>query len=364
MISGAGRKRRSSAYTVSATMPSTTISPKVSKPRKSTSITLTTLVPPPPLRACSRKKVDVLSAKGRCSMASVSSAMPPPAASDSTRSRRRRRRASCTVRVARVPRSSSSRLGSQRSPSRISTVVTISTTSCVSARSGAENHKKVTQVHSPAPPISASAASRWYLACQAAATAHTMPIAHSSTKPQDSGSPVRSPMGTPRDHSGSAAAATAMATTHSICHCRRCVPNRRRPWRPARLMAASSFSKARLPLRWRTKGAASTTPSLRCQRSSRYKPMPPTSATTLMPSGRLKPCQTARLNSGSSPPTTGRAAACKNLPTDHAGKMPTTRQASTSSSTGTRIQCGGSCGCIGRSVAGGPQNTSIARRSE
>ena len=46
-LSGAGRKRRSSAKTVSATMASTTISPKVSKPRKSTRMTLTTLRPPP-----------------------------------------------------------------------------------------------------------------------------------------------------------------------------------------------------------------------------------------------------------------------------------------------------------------------------
>ncbi len=44
--------------------------------------------------------------------------------------------------------------------------------------------------------------------------------------------------------------------------------------------------------------------------------------------------------------------------------MPTTRQASTSSSTGTRIQCGGSWGSRGRSSAFGPQNTSTVKRSE
>ena len=49
MLSGAGRNRRSSAKTVSATMPRTVISPRVSKPRKSTRITLTTLRPPPSL---------------------------------------------------------------------------------------------------------------------------------------------------------------------------------------------------------------------------------------------------------------------------------------------------------------------------
>ena len=87
MTSRAGRKRRSSAYTVSATMPSTTISPNVSKPRKSTSITLTTLVPPPPVRAFSRKKVDVLSGKGRLIMAKDSKAMPAPVVRASAMSR-------------------------------------------------------------------------------------------------------------------------------------------------------------------------------------------------------------------------------------------------------------------------------------
>ena len=47
MLSRAGRKRRSSAYTAMATTASTVISTSVSKPRKSTRITLTTLVPPP-----------------------------------------------------------------------------------------------------------------------------------------------------------------------------------------------------------------------------------------------------------------------------------------------------------------------------
>ena len=59
------------------------------------------------------------------------------------RSRERRSRAG---RRAGRAFASSKRLGSQRRPSRISTVVTISTSSCVSARSGAENQTKVMQV--------------------------------------------------------------------------------------------------------------------------------------------------------------------------------------------------------------------------
>ena len=39
-------------------------------------------------------------------------------------------------------------------------------------------------------------------------------------------------------------------------------------------------------------------------------------------------------------------------------------QASTSSSTGTRIQCAGSCGVRGQSVGGGPKKTSWPKRSE
>ncbi|MNF68368.1 hypothetical protein D3C84_502230 [compost metagenome] len=47
MLSLGGRKRRNRANTARATATSTVISPRVSKPRKSTSITLTTLLPPP-----------------------------------------------------------------------------------------------------------------------------------------------------------------------------------------------------------------------------------------------------------------------------------------------------------------------------
>src|SRR3989344_5565407 len=92
--------------------------------------------------------------------------------------------------------------------------------------------------------------------------------------------------------------------------------------------------------------------------------MPPPNATRLITNGVLKPCHTARLYVGSSPPTTGRAAAAREAPTDHAGNVPTTRQASTSSSTGTRIQCGGSCGGRGGAGGGGPKNTSTVKRSE
>ena len=91
MTSRAGRKRRSRAYTVRATMPSTTISPKVSKPRKSTSITLTTLVPP--LAQCPlQEEGGGAFREGRLIMASASTVMPPPAAMARAMSRQRRSR--------------------------------------------------------------------------------------------------------------------------------------------------------------------------------------------------------------------------------------------------------------------------------
>ena len=219
-------------------------------------------------------------------------------------------------------------------------------------------------VHSPAPPISVRAASRWYLACQAAATAQVMPVAHKPMKVAETGKAVRLPMCSPRVHSGMVAAASAAHTSQSICHCKRCVPSQRRPTRAARLMLASRLSKMRWPSRCCKPGASLRCPRARCQRSARYTAAPPSRAARLMRKGVLRPCQTARLKEGNSPPTTGKAAALRYLPTDHAGSMPTTRQASTSSSTGTRIQCGGSCGVSGRSVAAGPQNTSMVKRSE
>ena len=44
--------------------------------------------------------------------------------------------------------------------------------------------------------------------------------------------------------------------------------------------------------------------------------------------------------------------------------MPITRQAITSNALGNNIQRGGSCGFLGKSVAGGPKNTCMIKRSE
>jgi hypothetical protein len=60
---------------------------------------------------------------------------------------------------------------------------------------------------------------------------------------------------------------------------------------------------------------------------------------------------------------TGRAATSRIGPIDQAGAMPTTRQASTSTSIGQRIQRGGSCGARGRSGEGLPNAMSAEKRS-
>ena len=67
---------------------------------------------------------------------------PAPAASATVRSKARR---GIAARAPAQVNLNGMRLGSQRKPSRMSTVVTISTSSCVSARSGAENHTNVTR---------------------------------------------------------------------------------------------------------------------------------------------------------------------------------------------------------------------------
>ncbi|MNG08466.1 hypothetical protein D3C84_918240 [compost metagenome] len=84
--------------------------------------------------------------------------MPPPTSTARIRSRRRRKRA-CSWRPGKGE-TPSIRRGSQRRPSRISTVVTTSTASWVKARSGAENQTKVMHVIKPQTLTMVSAASR------------------------------------------------------------------------------------------------------------------------------------------------------------------------------------------------------------
>ena len=296
--------------------------------------------------------------------------MPLPAARATSRSRLRRARA--LIRLARLCRStcSSSRLGSQRRPSMNSTVVTASTDSCVSARSGAENHAKVMTVTKPATLISASAVSRWYLACHAAPNAAAMPTAHSRANVGEKVSGCRSPThqapgGFTRSQKGRTAASTVTSISRAIWGCMRCVPSRRTACRAPAEHKAIKVRNSRLPLRCPNSGVCRMRPLAIGLRSTQYSAMPPSMATRLICSGTLKPCHTARSKAGSVPPTTGAAALLSTALMDHCGTVPTTRQASTSSSTGTRIQWGGSCGWRGNSLqVFGPKNTSTVKRSE
>ena len=289
--------------------------------------------------------------------------MPVPAAVASSTSRPRRLHCPTFVRVG---CSAFLCIGSQRRPSSISTVVTASTTSWVSAKSGAENQMKVMQQTSPAPDASINAASRWNLACHAAPSAQTMPMNHVIANIGENGSNSRPPRTTGVCQSAAPAATTAKAMSSNSCDCSRRVPSRRRLRRPASLNCASACSNMRWPSNRCSSGVCSRAPNARRLRCSRYNAAPPASATKLIISGRLKPCHTAKLYSGNSPPTTGAAAVANNAPIDQAGATPTTKQTNTSSSTGTRIQCGGSCGV--RGTAGGaqvgPKNTSNTKRAE
>jgi hypothetical protein len=130
---------------------STVISPRVSKPRKSTRITLTTLVPPPPETLLSRKKPE-MGSWDRVSTAQVSIPAPPPAARANEEIPQPTGRVVSTgVRRGRKYMASSSR-----------TMVTISTDSWVRARSGAENFTKISDTNSPTAPSTMRERSRFW----------------------------------------------------------------------------------------------------------------------------------------------------------------------------------------------------------
>ena len=77
-------------------------------------------------------------------------------------------------------------------------------------------------------------------------------------------------------------------------------------------------------------------------------------------SGALKPCHTREAVLGQrSADAPGAPPTSRTGPMVSAGKMPTTRQASTSNSIGTRIQRGGSCGSRGRPAGGGAEEHAV-----
>ena len=187
---------------------------------------------------------------------------PAPIAMASARSRRRRHHARNATRGCSV----GSRLGIQRKPSRNSTIVTTSTASCVSARSGAENQAKVMHSTRPTTPSNVRAARRWNLACQAAATAAAAPTLHSSTKSSVAGTRARSPQVSGTISAEATPVRPAITTIINSCGCSRRVLNRRSSRRASSDSAASpawnrrwpssAVSSGALRLRRRRKAAA------------------------------------------------------------------------------------------------------------
>ncbi len=226
-------------------MPSTVISPSVSKARKSTSITLTTLVPPPSGSACSRKNGEMLCGALRVSIAYDSAARPPPASTASTRSRRRRHCArSRGARVvlqrsawaASAGRAGTARWSRLRPPA-------------ASAPGRApRTRRRSGTARCPTTPSRIRAASRWNLACQAAPTARRAPIAHSSTNSGVAG--TRSPLAPLQRHQQRRAEAGRARDHQHPQHLRSAgagVPVSRIERRAARVSWASTASNSRLP---------------------------------------------------------------------------------------------------------------------
>ncbi len=233
--------------------------------------------------------------------------------------------------------------------------MTTSTTICVSARSGAENQRNVRHVTRPAPPISVIATSRWNFAIAAAPTAHTMPMIQNSTNAFDAVMRSRSPHVSGTSAAARYASRIVVATIANICICRRRVVSPRSARRARRVSATRMLSNRRRPFHRSMSGTCCSRPFRCCARSHRNSATPPEIATRLITNGGVTPCHSARLYSGSTPPTTGRAAVASDGPIDTAGATPTTRQLTTSSSMGVRIHRGGSSGSRGRSVESGPK---------
>ncbi|MNE23480.1 hypothetical protein D3C80_1167360 [compost metagenome] len=127
-------------------------------------------------------------------------------------------------------------------------MVTTSTASWVRARSGAENQTKVMQVIRPQTLTMVRAASRWYLACQAAPRAQAIAISQSVTNTPEPGIFGRSPQLRPLCSIGSRPARNATSTSMNSCFCKRRVVMVRSKRRAMRMSCTWPCSNSRLPL--------------------------------------------------------------------------------------------------------------------
>src|SRR5690606_3732568 len=92
-----------------------------------------------------------------------------------------------------------------------------------SARSGADNHRKVMLTTTPVPPTRTRAEKRWYLACHAAVSAQTQPISHISA---NHGLKLESDtaLNTGKGRTSNKGAPIMIAIIRYSCGCRRLVP--------------------------------------------------------------------------------------------------------------------------------------------
>ena len=331
-------------------MASTEISPRVSKPRKSTRMTLTTLAPPPPGRLLARKKSAMVAAGGRVSTVQVSKPVVVPRVSASMRSRSRRRGVDSTgVRCGRKNRASSRRM-----------MVTTSMASWVRARSGAEKRTKASAHISPTTLRGMRARKR--RRCQRTVSTAPVIMASPPNRVRPSSGTGGGPRGGQRPRtSGTAMAAAAAQNSSASDRCREplavaAVQRRAAPKAPStnceNRLCASTPGKSwacRAKTWWRTA----------------YRLMPRIRAVALMASGRLNPCHTARSKAGRGEPSTLAAASLRKGATVRPGKMPTIRQWATRITSGSRISRGASWGGYRGRLTGSPlKNTSWMKRAE
>ena len=145
--------------------------------------------------------------------------------------------------------------------------MTISTRSCVSARSGAESQIKLMQVARPAPPIRTSATSRWNFASAAAAIAHAPPNIHNRPNMGSINVSGTGPRLYPKRRKGSVPAKSAARMTRRNWTCSRFVPDQRRRARAASTITASTASNVRRPLSLPMNGGRSVSFSLARKRT-------------------------------------------------------------------------------------------------
>ena len=187
------------------------------------------------------------------------------------------------------------RLGNQRKPKRNKMVVTTSTESCVSAKSGAENQTKVSAVLKPVPPKNSRAAKRWNLAWWAAPMAQAAPTNQTSANSQLGSKRGRLPQPKPCWKSVAETSTTDTNTMTKACTWKRLVKKVCWKRRAHHARLATLRLNSACPLRWPMTGIVVNLPAAMGLISRMYMTIPPVKAIKLMIKGALMPCHNAKL---------------------------------------------------------------------